>query len=174
MRMKIVLGALLVFAVGGLAAQKMEPLNVKTGQWEMTVTSRTQMPIPPEALAKMTPEQRARMEERLKARAEGETSIHKECLTKEKLEKSLMFEQDRKDCTRTVGTSTGSKTDVHLTCDMKGTKLDIAILLEALNAEHVKGTIHMSTAGGTGGVSGMNMNSTVTGKWIGAVCSDTE
>ena len=157
MRMKILLGVLLVLAVGGLAAQKMEPLNVKPGLWEVSITTSGTIPIPPEALAKMPPEQRAKMEERMRARAEGENTIRKECLTKEKLEKSMLFEHEHKDCTRSVTTSTGSKLDLHFTCDKKGNKVDVAVVMEAVNSETVKGTTRISSSGGT---AAFNMNST--------------
>lgn len=171
MRMKIFLGVLLVAAVGGVAAQKLEPLHVKPGLWEVNMTMSGTIPIPPEALAKMPPEQRAKLEERMKARAEGETTTRKECLTKEKLEKSMIFDQEHKDCTRTVGAATGSKVDLHFTCDKKGNKIDIAVVMEALNPETVKGTTHISSSGGT---AAFNMGSTFSGKWVGAACGDVE
>jgi Protein of unknown function (DUF3617) len=111
------------------------------------------------------------MEERIKARAEGENKTYKECLTKEKLEKHVMFEKDREGCTRTVSNSTGSKVDVHYTCDRKGNKVDIALLIEALNPETVKGTTHISSSGGT---AAFNMSSTFNGKWVGAACGDVQ
>ena len=170
MRMKILLGVLLVFAVGGLAAQSLEPLHIKTGLWEVSIATSGTIPIPPEVLAKMPPEQRAKLEERMKAQMGGENT-YKECLTKEKLEKNAMFEKDREGCTRTVGTATGSKVDVHFTCDKKGTKVDIALLIEALNPETVRGTTHIST---NGGAAAFNMSSTFNGKWIGAACGDVQ
>jgi hypothetical protein len=170
MRVKIFLGVLLVCAVGGmLAAQSLEPLHIKTGLWEVTIKMNGTLPIPPEMLAKMSPEQRAKIEERFKAQM-GENT-YKECLTKEKLEKNAMFEKDREGCTRTVGTATGSKVDVHLTCDKKGNNIDIALLIEALNSETVKGTTHITSNGGT---SAFNMTSTFNGKWVGASCGDVK
>ena len=83
----------------------------------------------------------------------------------------MMFEKDREGCTRTVGTANGSKVDVHLTCDKKGNKFDIAVLIEALNAETVKGTTHITSNGGS---AAFNMNSTFNGKWIGASCGDVK
>ena len=70
MGVKILLGILLVCAVGGVAAQSLEPLHIKTGLWEVSIKMNGTIPIPPEALAKMPPEQRAKIEERLKSRAE--------------------------------------------------------------------------------------------------------
>src|SRR5690242_9544509 len=51
------------------AATKMQPLNVKPGLWETTVTYSMagELPMSPEMLKKMTPEQRARLEEAMKA-----------------------------------------------------------------------------------------------------------
>jgi hypothetical protein len=109
------------------------------------------------------------MEERMKSM--GGENTYKECLTKEKLEKNAMFEKDREGCTRSVGAATGSKVDVHLTCDKKGNKIDIALLIEALNSETVKGTTHIMSNGGS---SAFNISSTFHGKWVGASCGDVK
>jgi hypothetical protein len=107
----------------------------------------------------------------MKARADGENKTYKECLTKEKLEKSMMFEHEHKDCTRVVTTSTGSKVDLHFTCDKKGNKVDVAVVMEALNSETVKGTTRITSSGGT---AAFNMSSAFNGKWMGAACGDVE
>jgi hypothetical protein len=61
----VLLGIVLLLSLTVMAADKIQPLNVKLGLWETTHTTTTsgQMPIPPEMLAKLTPEQRAKMEE---------------------------------------------------------------------------------------------------------------
>ncbi len=75
MRRKLVVVALFLFGGGAVAAQvatqKLTPLQVKTGLWEVTTnTTRTrQMPMSPDLMARMTPEQRAKMEEGMKANA---------------------------------------------------------------------------------------------------------
>ena len=58
-----------LFCAAACVAQN-TPLNVKTGEWEATITNETsgQMPIPQEMIDKMTPEQRAKMEAMMKAR----------------------------------------------------------------------------------------------------------
>ena len=64
MRSKFLLSLIIFSSPTFWAADKLTPLNIKEGLWEMTVThSMTGMPaIPPETLAKMPPEQRARIE----------------------------------------------------------------------------------------------------------------
>jgi hypothetical protein len=120
----------------------------------------------------MTPEQRARMEERMKAQGENATKarVRKSCVTKEKLEKSTMFEE-RQECKRTVLTSTGSKLEVRAECETRGTKVNVSTVAEALDSENIKGTMQVTASGGE---KTMNMDSTFTGKWLGAACGDVE
>lgn len=176
MRMKMLAVAVpLMAAALGLAAQKLERLQVKPGLWEVTtnMTRSGTMPISPELLAKMSPEQRARMEERMKAQGENASRarVRKSCVTKEKLEKSDMFEE-RQSCKRTVVTSTGSKMEVRAECDSPhGAKINVSTVVEALDSENIKGSMQMSASGGE---NTMNMNSTFTGKWLGAACGDVQ
>ncbi len=110
----ILLGLVLLLSAAVWAADKIQPLNVKTGLWETTRTTTTsgQMPIPPELLARLTPEQRAKMEERMKANSAEKTraSTSKSCMTKEKLEKAP-FSDEQKNCTRTIVRSTSSEAE---------------------------------------------------------------
>lgn len=75
MRSRIFLGLVLICAIAGWAADRIQPLNVKLGLWEMTITTKNsgQMPVPPELLSKLTSEQRARLEERMKAQSSGDS-----------------------------------------------------------------------------------------------------
>src|ERR1035437_7665315 len=114
MRTKSLLLALIVSSSLTLwAADKITPLNPKEGLWEMTSThTMTGMPpIPADTLAKMPPEQRARMEAAMKQSGAGvpKTDVRKHCVTKEKLEKQSAFDDNRKDCTRTIVISTRSE-----------------------------------------------------------------
>jgi hypothetical protein len=96
-------------AVCIFGADKIQPLQAKLGLWEITVTNqmRGQMPISPEALAKMTPEQRERMDAMMKQRAAkgGTPRMRQTCLTQEKLDRAP-FSEDNKSCNRTIITST--------------------------------------------------------------------
>jgi hypothetical protein len=86
-------------ALGSAHAQiKVEPLNVKTGLWEATMTTTTSgaAPIPAELLSRLTPEQRAKMEEGAKVKAsfasKTRTITSKSCVTREQLEKGFGHE----------------------------------------------------------------------------------
>jgi hypothetical protein len=188
-RIKMMLGTMalvaagVLYMVGGMAGQttgqttgqKLTPLNIRLGLWEITTTMQRTglMGLPPDMLAKMTPEQRARYEERLKAQGANanRTTTRKNCVTKEKMEKNSMFDDNRPECKRTVVTSTGSRMEVRAECDKQGVKMTIAMAAEALDSGSIKGTMHMTTSGGE---RTMEMESTFTGKWVGAACGDVE
>src|SRR6266702_8368239 len=134
--MRSILLGLVLLSGAVWAADKIQPLNVKTGLWETTRTTTTsgQMPIPPELLARLTPEQRAKMEERMKANSaeKSRTDTSKSCLTKEKLEKAP-FSDEQKECTRTIVTSTSNKAEVRFTCEKADTMVNVTINIEALD-----------------------------------------
>jgi Protein of unknown function (DUF3617) len=142
MRKMILPGAVLLSATVLLAAS-LEPLNVKTGLWQVTMTSTINgLPKP-------------------------NTSTYKSCVKKEDLNK-YPFTDPKAKCTWTVLSSTGSKMDASGTCMPEGQgKIDFNMRLEALDSENVKGTGQL-TANGPGGT--MNGNYSATAKWIGATC----
>ncbi len=174
MRTKFLL-ALIVFSSPALwAADNITPLNVKEGLWEMTVThSMSGMPmpnIPPDALANMTPEQRARVEAMTKGTPT--TDVRKECITIEKLEKHSAFSANRGDCTRTVVSSTGSKLEVKFHCEEKQSSSDGTLRVEAVAFDSVKSTMHMVSNTSSGHT--MNMDFTISSKYLGPACGDVK
>ena len=175
MRTRILLGLIFTIAIPAWVTDKVQPLNVRLGLWERTttVTTRGEMPIPPDLLAKLTPEQRAKMEETMKARSAGapRTTTKKGCLTKEQLDKAFAFGEERKSCTRTIITSTSSKLEVRLECAEQGMKSDGTFQVEALSPENVKGSVHMVA---TSGDRTMNTTSNFTAKWLGPACGDVK
>ncbi len=167
---RISLGFALMACVAiGWAADTFHPLDVKTGQWEstMTVAGSDVPPIPPEALARLTPEQRARLEEQTKS-LNGRTIVHKTCIKKEKLDKPLTFGNGDKACTNTLVTSTSSMQEIHVECTRNDRKSGGTLRFEALDPEHVKGTVKMTMTGPNGS---MDINSSFTAKWVGEACS---
>ncbi len=156
-----------------LAAEKYQPLNVKTGRWETksVTTVSGAPPIPQETLEKMTPEQRARFEAAMGKMASGTpvTRTHRDCLTKERLQKDPF--NDRKSCKETVLTSTGSKMEIHEVCTEEEGTFDSKVRIEASDSENVKGWVQATV---TGGGRTMNVNGTFTSKWLGAACSDKD
>jgi Protein of unknown function (DUF3617) len=153
---------------------KLQPLNVKTGLWESTVTSTRagELPIPPDTLGKLTPEQRARLEERMKANSgQPTTMMNKSCLKKEDLENPDFT--DKKQCTWTTLELTSTRAKGSATCAYPdiGAKLSGTGEIIAVDQEHVKGTIHM-----TGTASGHKMitDVTFTAKWVGSSCGNVK
>jgi hypothetical protein len=159
-----------LFCAGICAAQT--PLNIKTGEWESTVSSDTngQLPVPQEMIDKMTPEQRAKMEAMMKARGmQGpRTSVTKHCIKKEDLDKP--FGNDNKSCKPTIVTSSATKQEIHMECDMGGGKQVGTLKFEAVDSSTVRGSMQMSASNGG---RTMNVNSTFSGKWLGSACTET-
>lgn len=164
----ILCGLILLISMTVVAANKLQPLNVKVGLWEVTqtITSSGQVPIPADVLAKMTPEQRAKVEQQLKNNSR--TTLRKSCLTKEKLEKDPGF-SDNPNCTWTVLTSTGSKMNVRGVCADHGIKDRVSLQAEALSPESVKGSSHGTVSAGD---RTLTMNMTFAAKWLGASCGN--
>lgn len=163
------------------ATDNITPLNVKEGLWEVTSThSMTGMPampsIPPDTLAKMPPEQRAKIEAMMKGgMGAPKTEVRQDCITKEKLQKQMAFDQNRKECTRTIVSSTGSRLEMKIHCEGQGKdqqmSTDGTFLVEATSSESAKGSMHAVTSG-----SGrtMNMDFTFSSKYLGAACGDVK
>jgi len=172
-----VLVALLFLGCAWIWAADAIKLDMKLGLWETTTSFQTsgmpQVNIPPDALAKMTPEQRAKVEEMMKGMGSGSprTNTSKSCMTREKMNKQQMFSDDKKDCTRTVVSSSPSKLEMRLQCNTDGAKTNGTIRIEAVNSESMKGSMQFQT---TGSDHTVNMNSTFTSRWLGADCGDVK
>ena len=149
------------------------PLNVKPGQWQNTVITETngQLPIPQEALDKMSPEQRARIEQAMKARMGPGAAPHvtQSCMTKEKLSKPFIL--DRDGCRANFTVSSSSRQEIQMECEMQGGKQTGTWHIDAPDPENVKGSMQMavSNAGRT-----MKINSTFTAKWLGPTCTESK
>ncbi len=131
------------------AGEKVEPLNVKTGLWQVTETySATGLPAGIPA---------------------NHTTNYKTCVTKKDLESNPFREPDDK-CSWKVLNSSASDMEVSGTaCDMgnQGMKADFHLKLHVVDSEHVQGSGDWKADGG-----GMSMNGRATGngKWISASC----
>jgi len=165
------LGIVFLFACCAIcrAADTFHPLDVKTGEWEssITVAASDVPPIPVEALARMTPEQRSRLEEQTKSLS-GRTIVHKFCLKKEKLDKPISWGNADKACTTALVTSTGSMQEIRVECNRNNRKSSGTMRFEARDPENIKGTVKMTMTSASGN---MDLNSTFTAKWTGEACS---
>jgi hypothetical protein len=160
-----------------LAGGKVQPLNVKTGLWQISMsTTMTGLPeIPPEMQARldqMTPEQRAKIEAMMKSKlGTPQTSSYKKCVTKEDLESNAWNKPDEK-CDWTVVTSTGSEMEVKTNSCTAGKNMgmmqtDVDLKIHVVDSENVQATMQL-TSNGNGTT--MKGNGTYTGKWLGSSC----
>ena len=161
------------------------PIDVKTGEWEYTVTTQMtglpqsgqQMPsIPPEQLAKMPPDQRAKIEAALKrasAMTGGKpmTTTSKSCIRKEDLAKMIPNGNRDQSCKITLVSSSSTKQELKMACESNGGKQTGTVVVEALSSESTKFSLQMAAD-----QDGHAMNMTVSGtsKWLGATCTDTK
>ena len=169
--------AAVILISGSVAAlAQMQPLNVKPGLWEMTTTSAVNATIPPEMQAQMSqlpPEQRARIEEMFRNRlGQPQTATHRSCVTAASLAK-MPFQDSKVNCTWNTLTSNGSAMEIHGTaCRMdqgngRTATGEVNVTIRAAGSEAASGTIQFAMSGPNGQ---MSMNSSFTGKWVGATC----
>lgn len=144
MKKFILMGAVLVPAAVLLAASTVQPLNIKTGLWQVTLNSKISIfPAPT-------------------------TSLYKSCVRKEDLDQYPFTDPDAK-CTSTVVSSTGTKMEAHGTCKPKvdGPKYDYILRLDAPDSEHVEGKGQLVIDGPNGKMDGVY---SAKATWIGATC----
>lgn len=157
-----------------LAGGSFQPLNIKTGLWQVTwnYTVSGHRSWPPDVLAGMSPEQRARVEEAMKTMASGvaKPRILRQCVTKEQLSKDP-FSENPKSCSETVISSTGREMLIRGVCLENGVKGDMTARVEALDSENIKGSVQLIAAEGK---NSMNTNASFTGKWMAPVCKGAE
>ena len=142
-KMMMLLGAISLATTVLVAADNVQPLNVKTGLWQVTMTSTIQGMGAPQ------------------------THTYKSCLTKENLNE-YAFADPENNCTYKVQSSTGSHMDVSGSClPNEGGKADFKIQLTAVDSEDVTGTGQLTLAGPQGVLHGDYAGKS---KWIGASC----
>ncbi len=159
--------AVLILAAGVSRAADVTPLNLKPGLWETTsVSERSGMPtLPPDKLASMPPEARARIQ----AMSAPSTTTRQSCRTDKDLRP---FTDDRnKSCTQTVVTSSSTKQELKMECNMTGNTGTGTVTIEAKDPEHVNGLVQMHI--GNNGRN-MDMKVTITAKWISSSCGDVK
>jgi hypothetical protein len=175
MESKFAFALIFFVALTARSADTITPLNVKPGLWEMSVTHSMSgaVPISDDKLAKLTPEQRARVEAAMGQAGLGApaTDVHKECVTKEKLEKDRAFGSDRKGCTRTILTSSSTKLEAKMHCEEDQRKTDGTLFLEVVSSDNVKGNMDATVSSGS---RTMNMHFTFNSKYLGSNCGDVQ
>ena len=147
-----------------------QPLDIKTGLWEVTYTrsANGEMPTSAEYMSKLTPEQRARFEAAMKERS---THTYKSCVKKEDIDGSLLNSKNNRDCTVTILKSTSSELDGKMSCNMEGMRGDGTMNMHVLDSGHTQGVTHMTM---TGNGKTLNTDATISSKWIASDCKGAE
>ncbi len=161
----------LAMAVSAIAADDMQPLSVKTGLWNVTLTTNSSggPPISAERMESLTPEQRARLEQMWKNRqAKGaQTQSRTHCVTDEQLKDRDAFTEDEGPCSRTVITSTSKELNVRVQCTSEEGTRTSTYHIQALSPENIKGEVHIEASGGG---KTLEISHDFTAKWSGPVC----
>jgi hypothetical protein len=142
-------------------------LNVKTGQWETTYTTKVSgQVIPNEMLDKMTPEQRAKLEQAMAARSGSQPKAHvsKNCVTKEDLAKGA-FDPPDSSCKSTVIERSSTHEEVSVECTRNGVTQKGHMTVDAISNERIKGKMEMLAGEG-------KVLAEFDGKWLSASCPD--
>jgi hypothetical protein len=139
----MILSGVVVLSATTLVAASLDPLNIRTGLWQVTMTSKiNELPAP-------------------------NTSTYESCVRKEDLGK-YPFTDPEANCTWNVVSSTGSKMEANGTCMPEGMgKVGFSMRLEAVDSENVKGTGQLTANGPAGTMKGSYSGAA---KWIGATC----
>ncbi|HKF51900.1 MAG TPA: DUF3617 family protein [Candidatus Acidoferrales bacterium] len=149
----ICLGASLAFAATG----SLQPLKVKTGQWQMTQTV-TWTGLPPQYAAALT---------------NGVPTHYKSCVKQSDLLKNPWANGSGADnkCSWTVLNSTGTDMEIQGTCPPSNSNpmtMQMHGKIKAIDSENGKGWVDATLSGNGMTAKG---HATYTGKWIGATCS---
>ena len=138
---KLILLTVVSFAATVVAAADLQPLNVKTGLWQVTTTTTVQgMPAPL-------------------------TQTYKSCVTDTN---KYPFPDRDNECTYKVQSSTSTHMEVSGNCQYQtGEKADFKIRLDVDDSEHAHGAGQATIAGPAGTMHGDYSGK---GKWIAARC----
>lgn len=144
-------------------------IHVTPGLWEVISVPKASgdMPMSPEEMAQIPPAQRARIMATMRSVFSTPRKM-KECMTPEKLAQGFKVGPENDSCTSSVVSNTASGMEVRTTCSAGERGLQSAdFKFHASGMTNVAGTTHMVFA--RGGRS-MTVDSTITGRWLGADC----
>ena len=170
---KFLLGLAFFAVTPAWAADAMQPLDIKPGLWEITLTVRTSgpPPLPPELLAGLSPEERARIETKAKERAAAgpRTTVKRSCLDDQERQQPfiLTFGGEDQGCRQTIVNASRNRQEVRVECGRGLSKGGGTYRIEAIDPENVKVSSDWSA---TDGSRAMKTSSTATLKWLGEIC----
>ena len=164
-RLLLLLGGL--FLVSDLMAQTAvsnQPLDVREGLWQATLTSHMISPLSPTLLEHLTPEQRARTLALSKAQQDkdkGTVQKRTICIDPKSLRAGNFLGSDA-GCSKEL-TSSSQKLEVRLKCG----PTERTSLFERINSENLKGSIQNTIPNSD---TTITVNETLVANWVGAHC----
>jgi hypothetical protein len=149
----LIAAACLLACTTFFAADNYQPLNVKTGLWQVTEHTMAQG-LPPSMAA-----------------LANHTNTYKTCVTPEKLKENPFSEEK---CNWTLMKSSSSDMEAKGTSCVspsEGMSTSVHYKLHAVDSEHVSGSGDWTSTGG-----GQSMSGTVSGsgQWVGSSCGDVQ
>lgn len=163
----------LALAAGAVAPVRADnpTLNISPGLWEITMQTQglNQLPIPEDALAKMTPDQRAKVEAAMQAAMAHAARPHriKECITAERIRRGLSLgPAQRQSCTQTVLSSSPTLMAVREVCT-GAHPMTTTIHVEAPDPHTMHASNDMTVTHGT---QTMNVKGKMDATWLAADC----
>src|SRR6185437_8336349 len=151
---RLFIGPLAVFLGAAAPVLAQSPTSMKAGLWETTITSTTQMQLPPEIQARidaMTPQQQTMRKLEMDAMINGgapTTTITHSCSTGQSVQ-DLMNEAQQKptSCKLTNQTRTGNRISFDIACTMQQSTLAGHSSFTLADPSHVSGSTHMTMSG---------------------------
>lgn len=175
--------SLAIALLAGTAAWAADPipLDVKTGEWEYTVTTQMTGLMPagakgmpqltPDQLAKMPPQAKAQYDAAMKAMGgQPTTTTSKNCIKKEDLAKFNPSNMGNQNCKTTIVNSSPRKLEMKMECT-ENNKMSGTVLVEATGSDTIKFNLDMT---GANNGQPMTMKANGTGKWVGAACTENK
>ena len=149
------------------SAQAAAGLNVKTGQWEVTYTTKMEGSMMPKSvLDSMPPDKRTKMEASMKQRASAPPRAHttKSCITDKDLQKGAFEADPDGGCKKTLVSQTATHQEVNFVCTEDGETRTGHMTVDATSNDRMEGQIEIVTPNG-------KVNTQLAGKWIGPSCA---
>ncbi len=174
--------AALALTASAAHAQGASSAPIKAGLWETSITSTSQIQLPPELQARidaMTPQQQAMMKANMPGGAGGApTSIVTHACSTGQTVQDLMNQAQQKgtQCKLTNQTQTASTMSFDISCTMPQGSASGHSSFTLADSDHVSGTTHMTATmtGKSGGSGSMVIDSTLTSHYLGSDCGTVQ
>lgn len=161
---------------GTMTSALAEPLDIKTGLWEMTgiTQGKGQLPIPEADMKNMSPQQ---LEAIAKVEAfanQPHKTVYKSCLTQKELENGetdFLSEETGMKCESKLSKHTRTSLAGTRHCTKPGMQQTVEFAFSVQDREHGTGTMNITFSDGTRTLSSKGKMSS---RWISASCGKTQ